>query len=144
MDGGQKTSDRANCKGQLALRSERRLRRIVRSRRSQALAPITTQLNDGTSCTVIKWTVQHSYHRMDFGTRVPLLNTHHRAARLAWVREHRDWSIEDWKRVAWSGESRFRLLNADGRLRIWRQVHEALNPACQVGTVQEHGGSIMD
>ncbi|GFX77285.1 uncharacterized protein TNCV_5064141 [Trichonephila clavipes] len=33
MDGGQKTSDRANCKGQLALtvRGDRRLRRIVRS-----------------------------------------------------------------------------------------------------------------
>ncbi|GFV70627.1 hypothetical protein TNCV_3842081 [Trichonephila clavipes] len=36
MDGGLKTSDRANCKGQLALtvRGERRLRRIVRSQRN--------------------------------------------------------------------------------------------------------------
>ncbi|GFS76161.1 transposable element Tcb2 transposase [Trichonephila clavipes] len=39
--------------------------------------------------------------------------------------------------------SRFRLLNADGRLRIWRQVHETMDPACQVGTVQGHSGSIM-
>ncbi|GFY13578.1 transposable element Tcb2 transposase [Trichonephila clavipes] len=46
---------------------------------------------------------------------------------------------EDWKRVAWSDESRFRLLNADGRLRIWCQAHEARDPACQVGTVQGHG-----
>ncbi|GFU37233.1 uncharacterized protein TNCV_4272341 [Trichonephila clavipes] len=54
MDGGQKkTSDRAHCKGQLALtvRCERRLRRIVRSQRSQILAQITTQLNDGASRT---------------------------------------------------------------------------------------------
>ncbi|GFU81397.1 HTH_Tnp_Tc3_2 domain-containing protein [Trichonephila clavipes] len=37
MEGGQKTSNRANCKGHLALtvRGERWLRRIVRSRRSQ-------------------------------------------------------------------------------------------------------------
>ncbi|GFU01995.1 transposable element Tc1 transposase [Trichonephila clavipes] len=34
-------------------------------------------------------------------------------------------SPEDLKRVAWIDESRFRLLNADGRLRIWRQAHEA-------------------
>ncbi|GFW30152.1 uncharacterized protein TNCV_1054631 [Trichonephila clavipes] len=50
---------------------------------------------------------------MGFGncqpTRVPLLNARHRA------REHREWSVEDWKRVAWSDESRFRLLNVNGR-----------------------------
>ncbi|GFV48188.1 uncharacterized protein TNCV_3554671 [Trichonephila clavipes] len=49
--------------------------------------------------------------------------------------ENKDWRVEDWKRVAWSDESRFQLLNADGRLRIWRQAHESMDPACQVGTV---------
>ncbi|GFU29330.1 HTH_Tnp_Tc3_2 domain-containing protein [Trichonephila clavipes] len=91
-----KPSDRANYKGQLALtaRDERRLRRIVRT-----LAQITTHFNDGASRTVSKWTVQRSLHRMGFGsrrpTRVPLLNAHHRAARLAWAREYRNWSVED-------------------------------------------------
>ncbi|GFS66771.1 hypothetical protein TNCV_229941 [Trichonephila clavipes] len=37
----------------------------------------------------------------------------------------------DWKRVAWSYESRVRL-NVNGRLRIWRQAHEAMDPACQI------------
>ncbi|PRD29363.1 UNVERIFIED_CONTAM: hypothetical protein NCL1_29618 [Trichonephila clavipes] len=44
MDGGQKkTSDGANCEGQLALtvRGERRLGRIACSQRSQTLAQIT-------------------------------------------------------------------------------------------------------
>ncbi|GFT31492.1 uncharacterized protein TNCV_608981 [Trichonephila clavipes] len=81
---------------------------------------------------------------MGFGSRRPttvsLLNARHPAACLAWAREHRDWSVEDWKRVAWSDESRFRLLNADGRLRISRQSHEDMDPTCQVGTVQGHGG----
>ncbi|GFT21304.1 hypothetical protein TNCV_3815941 [Trichonephila clavipes] len=35
-------------------------------------------------------------------------------------------------RVAWSDVSRFRLLKADGKLRIWHQAHEALDPAYQV------------
>ncbi|GFX82126.1 uncharacterized protein TNCV_2707561 [Trichonephila clavipes] len=70
--------------------------------------------------------------------------------RLAWAREHRDWSEEDWKRVVWSeedwkrvvwsDESRFRLLNTNGMLRIWRQAQEAMYLACRVGTVQGHGG----
>ncbi|GFW38832.1 transposable element Tc1 transposase [Trichonephila clavipes] len=83
---------------------------------------------------------------MGFGnrrlTRALLLNGHHRAAPLAWAKEHRGWSVEDWKRVVWSEESRFRL-KADGRLRVWRHAHEVMDPAGQVGTVQGHGGSIM-
>ncbi|GFU38384.1 transposable element Tcb1 transposase [Trichonephila clavipes] len=46
-------------------------------------------------------------------------------------------------RRSWSDESQFQLLNADGRLRIWHQAHEAVYPTCQVGTVKSHGGSIM-
>ncbi|GFV11759.1 hypothetical protein TNCV_977481 [Trichonephila clavipes] len=65
MDGGQKTSDQASCKGRLALtvRGERWLQRIVRSQRSQTLVQIT-HLNDNGSHTIIKWTVQRSPHRM--------------------------------------------------------------------------------
>lgn len=52
-DGWEKTSNRANYKGLLALNDggSRLLSRIVRSQRSQALTQITTQLNQGTSCT---------------------------------------------------------------------------------------------
>ncbi|GFW23194.1 hypothetical protein TNCV_3802941 [Trichonephila clavipes] len=58
--GDKKTSDRANCKGQLALtvHGKRRLRRIVCSKQSQTEAQIITQLNDGASRIVSKWTVQ--------------------------------------------------------------------------------------
>ncbi|GBN97761.1 hypothetical protein AVEN_225137-1 [Araneus ventricosus] len=141
----EKTSDQPNCKGQLALneRGVRRLSRIVRSQRSQTLAQITTQLNQGAIRTDSKRTVQRSLHCMGLRshgpTRVPLLNSRHRAARLAWARELREWTLEHWKGVAWSDEFRFRLLHADGRLRISRQAHEAMDPACQVGTEQIHG-----
>ncbi|GFU82470.1 hypothetical protein TNCV_4506121 [Trichonephila clavipes] len=33
--------------------------------------------------------------------------------------------------------------DADGRLRIRCQAHEAMDPAYQIGTVQRHGSSIM-
>ncbi|GFV84761.1 HTH_Tnp_Tc3_2 domain-containing protein [Trichonephila clavipes] len=95
IDGGQKTSDRANWIGQLALTvsGERRPRRVVRSQKSQTLAQPTTQLNDGSRCTVSKCIVQRSLHRISLGsrrpTRVPLLKARHRAACLAWAREHR-------------------------------------------------------
>ncbi|GFT49446.1 elongation factor 2 [Trichonephila clavipes] len=71
----------------------------------QTLTQSITQLNNGASRTVSKHTVQRSLHRMGFEShrpkRVPLLNARYRAARLAWARKHRDWSVEAWKRVAW-------------------------------------------
>ncbi|GFT01714.1 HTH_Tnp_Tc3_2 domain-containing protein [Trichonephila clavipes] len=76
------------------MRGERRLRCIVGSQRSQTLAHIATQFNDGASRTVSKRTVQRSFHSMGFGsdrpTRVPLFNARYRAVPLVWAREHRD------------------------------------------------------
>ncbi|GFT67305.1 HTH_Tnp_Tc3_2 domain-containing protein [Trichonephila clavipes] len=97
MEGGQKARDREICKGKLALilRGKRRLKRIARSQRCQSLAQITTQLNDVAIRTVSKWTVQTSGNRQP--KRVPLLHARHREARLACAREHRYWSVEDWK-----------------------------------------------
>ncbi|GFX35118.1 HTH_Tnp_Tc3_2 domain-containing protein [Trichonephila clavipes] len=79
---------------ELTMHSERRIRRIVRSQQSQTLAKITAQLNDGASGTVSKQAVQRWLHRMCFRSRGPsrvsLFNARHRAARLAWAREHKD------------------------------------------------------
>ncbi|GFX66400.1 HTH_Tnp_Tc3_2 domain-containing protein [Trichonephila clavipes] len=116
MDGEQNTVDRENCKLQLSFTvcGKRRLRRIVHSKRNQKLAQTNTKMKDDGSYTVRKWIAQHSLHRMAFGshrpTRVPMLNTRHRAVYLDWVREHRDWSVD----------TRFRILNANGRLRMPR------------------------
>ncbi|GFV35701.1 transposable element Tc1 transposase [Trichonephila clavipes] len=82
---------------------------------------------------------------MGFGsrrpTRIPLFNPRHRVSRLAYSREHRYCSVEDWKRVAWSDE--LRLLNANGRPRIWCQAHEIMVSPCQFGTVQGLSDSII-
>ncbi|GFV04524.1 HTH_Tnp_Tc3_2 domain-containing protein [Trichonephila clavipes] len=89
----------------LPVRGERWLRHIVRSQRSQT-ARITNQLHDSASLAVSKWTVQCLLHRKGFRsrrpTRVPMLKARHRAAGLAWEREHRYWSVDSWKGVAWS------------------------------------------
>ncbi|GFW81438.1 uncharacterized protein TNCV_377861 [Trichonephila clavipes] len=86
-------------------------------------------------------------HIVGFGSRRPrrvaLHKARHRAARRAWEKSAETEVSRTGKRVAWSDETLIRLLNANGRLRIWRQAHEAMDPACQVGTVQGNGGSIM-
>ncbi|GBM27645.1 hypothetical protein AVEN_49951-1 [Araneus ventricosus] len=56
-------------------------------------------------------------------TRVPLLTALHKALLLSWARQHYHWTVDDWKHVTWSDESRFQLYRTDTRVRIWRQHH---------------------
>ncbi|GBN97022.1 hypothetical protein AVEN_129150-1 [Araneus ventricosus] len=50
-------------------------------------------------------------------TRVPLLTALHKALLLFWVRQHYHWTVDDWKHVTWSDESRFQLYRTDARVR---------------------------
>ncbi|GBL94987.1 hypothetical protein AVEN_187496-1 [Araneus ventricosus] len=40
-------------------------------------------------------------------SRVPLVSQKNRKRRLLWAQERRNWLLQDWKKVAWSDESRF-------------------------------------
>ncbi|GFX51342.1 transposable element Tcb2 transposase [Trichonephila clavipes] len=101
----------------------------------------------GPSASVTVQTIPRNIILMDFWsrwpTRVPFLIARHKALRLTWARQHRHWTIDDWKHVAWSDESRFQLNRADGHKRVWRQPHESMGSICQQGTVHPGGGSVM-
>ncbi len=88
-----------------------------------------------------------SERRMSYSSRrphrVPLLSAKNRKRRLQFAQAHQNWTIEDWKNVAWSEVSRFLLRDTDGRVRIWRKEHESVDPSCLVSTVQTGGGGVM-
>ncbi|GBM93836.1 hypothetical protein AVEN_193924-1 [Araneus ventricosus] len=50
-------------------------------------------------------------------TRVPLLTARHKALLLSRARQHYHWTVDDWKHVVWSDESRFQLYRTDARVR---------------------------
>ncbi len=82
---------------------------------------------------------------MDYSSRrphrVPLQSSKNRKRRLQFVQAHQNWTIEDWKNVAWSDESRFLLRHSDAGVRIWRKEHESMDPSCLVsnGAFPLHG-----
>jgi len=49
-------------------------------------------------------------------SQVPLSSTTNRKKRLQFARAHQNWTVEDWKNVAWSDESQFLLRYSDGRV----------------------------
>lgn len=128
-------------------KGRRRLSRLVKQNRRETVAQLTAQYNAGPSASVSEHTVQRTL--LDMGlcsrrpTRVPLLTKRHRQLRLQWAREHRDWTMDEWKRVAWSDESRFLIHHVDGRVRVRRLPGEQLLPSCTAGHTQAGGGGIM-
>ncbi|GBM86093.1 hypothetical protein AVEN_41235-1 [Araneus ventricosus] len=83
--------------------------------------------NDGASTSVSVRTVQPTVNNMGSQsrrpTRVPLLTARHKALLLSWARQHYHWSVDDWKHVAWSDESRPQLYRTDARVPVWRRHH---------------------
>ncbi len=74
--------------------------------------------------------------------RVPLRSDKNSTRRKQFTQDHQNWTIEDWKNVAWSDESRFLLRHSDG-VRIWCKEHESMDLSCCVSTVQAGGGGVM-
>jgi hypothetical protein len=64
-------------------------------------------------------------------------------ARLAWARDHVNWTAADWTPVVFTDESRFCLDVTDRRRRVWRQRNQRF----VLHNIAQHdrygGGSIM-
>ena len=76
-------------------------------------------------------------------SRGPILTARHRQARLQWSRRHLHWRRQDWNNVLFSDECRIKLMEADGRTRVYRRRGERYAQAC-VQEVDRFGmGGVM-
>lgn len=73
----------------------------------------------------------------------PFLSQKHRKARLEWARAHRHWTVDDWKRVIFSDETKINLWNSDGILYTWIRPGDPVQPFHLQPTVKHGGGSLM-
>lgn len=73
----------------------------------------------------------------------PLISTKNRKARIDFAKRHLNWSIEDWKKVIFSDESKFLLFGSDGIRYIRRPEGKRFDPKYQLPTVKHGGGNVM-
>ena len=96
--------------------------------RSASLPQIAAGFNAGPSTRVRVWIIQRNID-MSFwsrrSSRLPILTARHKFLRLIWVRQHRHWTAEDWKHVAWSDES---LSNSIERMDVNGYGENLMNP----------------
>jgi transposase len=106
----------------------RELTRLVRDDRHQALAMFADRLY------VHRNTIRTYIRKLGFRNRIarqkPYLTKAHKAKRLAFAKEHRHWTENDWKDVIWTDESFFELGKMSRQIRVWRKPHEAYASQC--------------
>ncbi len=128
------------------VRGQRRMGKLVRDDRKATETQITTRYNQGMQNTISEHTTCRTLKRMGYSSRrphrVPLLSAKNRKRRLQFAQAHQNRTIDDWKNVNWSDESRFLLRHSDGRVRIWRKEHESMDPSWRVSTFQADGGGV--
>ena len=73
----------------------------------------------------------------------PLLKPHHRKVRMEFAERHMEWTIEDWKKVIWSDETKINCLWSDGRKYVWKDAGEDLSDRLIKGTVKFGSGYLM-
>jgi len=121
--------------------------RLVKDDRKTTVTQITTRYNQGIQNTISERTTRQTLKQMGYSSRrphrVPLLSDKNRKQRLQFTQDHQNWTIEDWKSVVWSDESRYLLQHSDGRVRIWPKIHESMAPSCLVSMVQAAGDGVM-
>lgn len=76
-------------------------------------------------------------------SKKPLISKKNRKARLDFARCHRDWTSDDWSKVAFSDESKFNLFSSDGIKYIRRPANKRHDVKYQVPTVKHGGGNVM-
>lgn len=73
----------------------------------------------------------------------PRLLARHKKERLDFAKRYQHWTVEDWKRVIWSDETKINRIGSDGRQWVWKRSGEALSDRSVQGTVKFGGGSLM-
>ena len=62
---------------------------------------------------------------------------------MDWAIAHQDWTVEDWKQVVYSDETKINRFGSDGRTITWKMVGEGLSDRLVEGTLKFGGGSLM-
>ena len=130
-------------------------RRISSEREDRTLVRLATaDRHKNAKCLSRKWSVRASkctiLRRLKKAgimarkpRRKPLLNVAQRQKRLQWAKEHVHWSIDKWRTVIWSDETKINLFGNDAKAHhVWRRNGEAYSPSCMLPTVK-HSVSIM-
>ncbi|KAG0776883.1 hypothetical protein G6F16_013660 [Rhizopus arrhizus] len=143
-------SGNVNEAGRPSLISQRMvsyIRRLVTLGRKNNAVEIQKALKEEFGMSVSDSTVRRVLKKAGFIAFVkpqkPLLRSQNIMKRLQWAKSHQHWTVDDWKRVIFSDETKINRFASDGKAYTWKLPHEELNSRHVQQTVKHGGGNIM-
>lgn len=131
----------------LSPRDKRALARLVANGGTKSAQEASKTLNlerdDKVSPMTVRRALREQGLRAIKKVKKPRLSKSQRAARLKWALEHENWTLDDWKRVIWSDETKINRLNSDGIKYAWSKNPKNYPPEMVEETLKFGGGSLM-
>ena len=128
-------------------KQDRLMVRLALKDRFNSAAEISRELNACYDCSVSRKTVSRRLTSAGLNARVPsskpLISKKNQKARLHFSVEHVVWSENQWCRVHFSEESKYNVLDSDGKNYVRRKIGERLSIKCVKKTVKHGAGSVM-
>ncbi|KAJ8475368.1 hypothetical protein ONZ51_g6604 [Trametes cubensis] len=125
----------------------RRATRLVETGQADTATQVHAALKDTflgcVSVQTIRRALKVSGMRAVTKKKRPQLTKRHRDKRYAFALSKKDWTVEDWKRVVWSDETKINRIGSDGRKWVWKKKGEGLSDQMVEGTLKFGGGSLM-
>ncbi len=91
---------------------------------------LTQNINNALSSPITPQTTHNYLHKNNFKAVVkkkkPKLTAQHRKERLKFAQAHFDWTVDDWKRVIWSDETKINRFGSDGFKWVWKEKGDPL------------------
>jgi len=102
--------------------------RLITTRKAENASQVAKSIRHMIKKPVSTRSIRRYLHRAGMKavvkTKRPLLKPCHHKERLSWALAHKDWTLEDWKRVVWSDETKINRLGSDGRKWVWKKAGE--------------------
>ena len=73
--------------------------------------------------------------------KVPMLKLVYHQRQLKFAQNHKNWTVEDWKRVLWSDKTKINRIGSDGKVYVWKQWGESISDQTTTPTVKHGGGN---
>jgi transposase len=132
----------------LTITDKRKLLRMVMSGKADTAVQLSQELKMSTDTTVSAETVRRTLKgagmKAVLKKKKPQLLPRHIRQRLDFAKRHQYWTVDDWKQVIWSDETKINRLGSDGRKWIWKKKGDnRLTDRHIQGTVKFGGGNLM-
>jgi hypothetical protein len=100
------------------------------------------QVTDTSETSTVQRRLRESGIHGQIAAEKPLLKDTNKKKRLAWAKKHKLWTLDWWKSVLWSDESKFGIFGSNRHVFVRRRVGERRISACVVPT-GKHGGVMV-